>query len=382
MSTPHVPPEPPAKSPSLRRRWWRVVALSAVVQGILLLIAWYAVQTRQHSERGTPATVSIQSDSPAHVSSSSISTAPTAPEQTVPAPTNVQKAAPHQADKHLTDNSGAQPVKQNTAKANPAAPPAPNAPPNATTSASSEPHNSSTQNSKASAQTNGSPSNLLNVPIPLQTLNYRVQLHNGANTTDLPPARLTSTHLGAQRYAVTLSNGTASAGTGTFAWYNTFLMTEHGPNPLEIGGGLYLKTDSAPIRLALGLNLHDDGQTWHWGKKANVGSRTHPYFLDRASLILYVQGALQRTAIKGATQWVVPLAGDHAVRNIVVTLSSHSAPEELTTPCQPCVQAQVRDNLGEMDYWSVWYDGAHHWRPVMMSLRLAHHTTTLTLTLQ
>lgn len=83
-----------------------------------------------------------------------------------------------------------------------------------------------------------------------------MQLSDGSNTIELLPARLLSTHfLGAQRYSVRLSNGTAQAGTGNFGWMNTFLMTEHGPNPLEIGGGLYLKTGESPVRLALGLGL-------------------------------------------------------------------------------------------------------------------------------
>ena len=209
-----------------------------------------------------------------------------------------------------------------------------------------------------------------------------MQLSDGSNTIELAPARLLSTHLGAQRYSVRLSNGTAQAGTGNFGWMNTFLMTEHGPNPLEIGGGLYLKTGESPVRLALGLGLHDGGQTWHWGKKANSSTRTHDYFLDRVSLIVYVQGALNRSPIRGATQWILPLASERAVRDVAVSASPVSAPDA-AIHCQPCVQAQVRAHLGEMNYWSVWYDGAHNWRPVMMRMRLAHpRGQTLTLTLQ
>ena len=55
-------------------------------------------------------------------------------------------------------------------------------------------------------------------------------------------------------------------------------MTEHGPNPLEIGGGLYLKTGESPVRLALGLGLHDGGQTWHWGKRPTTVRARTPTF--------------------------------------------------------------------------------------------------------
>ena len=381
------------------RRWWRVLLLSATIQGIFLLIAWYAVQTRQHSERNTAnepiatvtavqsasvaneVTPTISPDNPAGQATSSEQEA--APKQIAP-----NSTAPRSTTQHTlpSDNSGAQVVRPRDRTSTP--PPASSA-----ASAPSEPLNSkiasSATNSTSAVASNSATNNpaqinnpLLSVPIAAQNLSYRVQLSDGSNTIELPPARLLSTHLGAQRYSVRLSNGTAQAGTGNFGWMNTFLMTEHGPNPLEIGGGLYLKTGESPVRLALGLGLHDGGQTWHWGKKANSSTRTHAYFLDRVSLIVYVQGALNRSPIRGATQWILPLASERAVRDVAVSASPVSAPDA-TIHCQPCVQAQVRAHLGEMNYWSVWYDGAHNWRPVMMRMRLAHpRGQTLTLTLQ
>ena len=381
------------------RRWWRVLLLSATIQGIFLLIAWYAVQTRQHSERNTAnepiatvtavqsasvaneVTPTISPDNPAGQATSSEQEA--APKQIAP-----NSTAPRSTTQHTlpSDNSGAQVVRPRDRTSTP--PPASSA-----ASAPSEPLNSkiasSATNSTSAVASNSATNNpaqinnpLLSVPIAAQNLSYRVQLSDGSNTIELPPARLLSTHLGAQRYSVRLSNGTAQAGTGNFGWMNTFLMTEHGPNPLEIGGGLYLKSGESPVRLALGLGLHDGGQTWHWGKKANSSTRTHAYFLDRVSLIVYVQGALNRSPIRGATQWILPLASERAVRDVAVSASPVSAPDA-TIHCQPCVQAQVRAHLGEMNYWSVWYDGAHNWRPVMMRMRLAHpRGQTLTLTLQ
>lgn len=381
------------------RRWWRVLLLSATIQGIFLLIAWYAVQTRQHSERNTAnepiatvtavqsasvaneVTPTISPDNPAGQATSSEQEA--APKQIAP-----NSTAPRSTTQHTlpSDNSGAQVVRPRDRTSTP--PPASSA-----ASAPSEPLNSkiasSATNSTSAVASNSATNNpaqinnpLLSVPIAAQNLSYRVQLSDGSNTIELAPARLLSTHLGAQRYSVRLSNGTAQAGTGNFGWMNTFLMTEHGPNPLEIGGGLYLKTGESPVRLALGLGLHDGGQTWHWGKKANSSTRTHAYFLDRVSLIVYVQGALNRSPIRGATQWILPLASERAVRDVAVSASPVSAPDA-AIHCQPCVQAQVRAHLGEMNYWSVWYDGAHNWRPVMMRMRLAHpRGQTLTLTLQ
>jgi hypothetical protein len=388
-----------------RQRWWRVLLLSATIQGIFLLIAWYAVQTRQHSERNTAneplatvtavqsasvaneVTPTISPDNPAGQATSSEQEA--APKQIAPNSTAPRSTAQHTLP---SDNSGAQVVRPREKTTTP--PPA-----SSTASAPSEPLNpkiskSTSSSSNSTEQTSAVASNsavsnpaqinnpLLSVPIAAQNLSYRVQLSDGSNTIELAPARLLSTHLGAQRYSVRLSNGTAQAGTGNFGWMNTFLMTEHGPNPLEIGGGLYLKTGESPVRLALGLGLHDGGQTWHWGKKANSSTRTHAYFLDRVSLIVYVQGALNRSPIRGATQWILPLASERAVRDVAVSASPVSAPDA-AIHCQPCVQAQVRAHLGEMNYWSVWYDGAHNWRPVMMRMRLAHpRGQTLTLTLQ
>ena len=390
------PSDPDATQPAFRQRWWRALLLSAVVQGILLLIAWYAVQTRQHSERSISnehiATVTTVQSTPTETQTTP-TIAPNNPSNTSsknePATSN---STPRSTTQHTlpTNDLGAQTVRPRDKIPTPNQVPATTPTEQLTTQTT----NSTSTNSKpsvtstpSSSSSNPAPANnLLNVPIATKSLSYRVQLSDGSNTTELPPARLISTHLGAQRYSTSLSNGTTQAGTGNFGWFDTFQMTEHGPNPLEIGGGLYLKTGESPVRLALGLNLHDDGQTWHWGKKANSGARTHTHFLDRVSLITYVQGALNRNPIRGAVQWMVPLASNHAVRDVAVSVSPVSAPvisPDVAIHCQPCVQAQVRAHLGEMNYWSVWYDGAHNWRPVMMRMRLAHpQGQTLILTLQ
>ena len=386
------PPTPKANvhSTSSSKRWWRMVLLSAAIQIVLVAAAWYAVQTRRNSD--------------SHLSTTTVTTITTAPTEIIArqAPTTSVNQAiesatikPNHSEPN-TQTSSTNPSENTTNKttrptehtgAHTALPKAPQnkvqAPPKAdtkpTTNASSNAANLASPEAKsvttlsdnthvATPPTN-SLSNLLNVPIAQQSISYHAQLIDGANTVELPPARLSSTHLGAQRYSISLSNGTSQAGAGTFGWYDTFLMTEHGPNPLEIGGGLYIKSSERPLRAALGLNLHDDGQTWHWGKKANVGTRTHANFLDRTSLIVYIQGALRRNPVKSATQWILPLAGDHAVREVAVQLSSSTTPNEIKY-CQPCVQAQVRAHLGEMSYWSVWYDGSHNWKPVMMRMGL------------
>ncbi len=394
---------PDSTRSAFRQRWWRVLLLSAAVQGLLVLIAWYAVQTRhydQPNQTSEPMTVvaAVQSSPVANegtptISPDNPSAKATSSEPAAPEPIASNSTASHNTTQRTlpSDNSGAQVVRPRDKTTMP--PPAASA-----ASAPSEPltlnttKNTSSTNSteQISAVASNSAANnpaqannpLLNVPIAAQSLSYRVQLNDYSNTIELPPARLLSAHLGAQRYSIRLSNGTTQTGAGNFGWFNTFLMTEHGPNPLEIGGGLYLKTGESPVRLALGLGLHEDGQTWHWGKKANSSTRTHAYFLDRVSLIVYVQGALNRSPIRGVTQWILPLASERTIRDVAVNVSPVGAPDA-SIPCQPCVQAQVRAHLGEINYWSVWYDGAHNWRPVMMRMRLAHpRGQTLTLTLQ
>lgn len=376
MPNPHAPR--PTDQATRRRRWWRVVALSALAQGLLLLIAWYAVQTRQHSVP-SPTVVSV-TQAPNEPSTPTISpTASSPPASTSSTATVTPQATtkplkPAQARRHPSEDLGAQAPPALAPKHSSTAQPQHHSASPATADGASQSTPSSVEDT---LQPTGAPlapahtayQQLHSVPIATQTLSYRVQLQNGAQRADLPPARLTSTYLGAQRYTVALSNGTAQAGAGNFGWYATFLMTAQGPTPLDVGGGLYLKTDSAPIRSALGLNLHDDGQSWHWGKKANSGTRTHTQFLDRVSLIAYLQGALQRTAIRGTHEWILPLASERAIRDVAVTLSNSPAPDAGVN-CQPCVHAQVRANLGEMNYWSVWYDGSRNWQPVMMKMGL------------
>ena len=236
-------------------------------------------------------------------------------------------------------------------------------------------------NSASSTPNTSNNSNLTSVPIALHTIHYRVELSDGTEITQLSPAQLNVRSLGDNRYSASLSNGTTQ-GSGNFGWHYSFLNTDHGPQPLEISGGLYIKRPDKPLRLALGLNLHDDGQTWHWGKKSNISIRTHSHFLDRVGLVTYIQGMLQRKPIKGNTRWVLPVAGGHAVRDIAIQLSvGTKTPANIN--CHPCVQAQTAGDLGEMQHWSVWYDGGRNWRPVAMQMRLNRAAAwTLTLTEQ
>lgn len=361
-----------------RRRWWRVLLLSAVIQIMLVATAWYAVQTRRHSDVDKSQSIKVEPSRPINTAQPASAAAAepnntdkTASAHVAPQHNPITEHATRDT-RHPTDDTGAHAARPQGSRSTaiPATPPASQKEPTPLTPSQPNTPDVATHTPPA-VNADASNSHLLQVPIALQTISYRAQLIDGANSIELPPARLSSTHLGSQRYTVTLSNGTQQAGAGNFAWYNTFLMTEHGPNPLDIGGGLYVKNTAQPLRAALGLNLHEDGQTWHWGKKANSGSRTHAYFLDRASLIIYIQGALQRTPIKSTQQWLLPIAGDHAVREVAVQLS-HAAAPNVIDHCQPCVQAQVRANLGEMSYWSVWYDGARNWRPVMMKMGLGN----------
>lgn len=369
-----------------------MLLLSAVIQIVGVASAWYAVHTRRHGEASPSSSTTIASTTLATTitTSPSATTAepmpPAVPHesaQTTTAPTHTPSAnatkitpkPPSRQNPLPTDDAGAQTVKPLVAHKPPQNHPPASVDNTANTTPSTAATSAPMMNSNAASIANASPpetaTHLLNVPIAQQSLSYRVQLSDGANSVELPPARLSSTHLGAQRYSVSLSNGTSQAGAGTFGWYDTFLMTEHGPNPLEIGGGLYIKSSDHPLRAALGLNLHDDGQTWHWGKKANIGTRTHAYFLDRVSLIVYIQGALRRSPLKGTTQWVLPLASDQAIRALAVQLNPTAAPNGIEH-CLPCVQTQVRAHLGEMSYWSVWYDGSHNWKPVMMRMGLGN----------
>lgn len=103
----------------------RKLPLSATIQGIFLLIAWYAVQTRQHSERNTAnepiailgtavqsasvaneVTPTISPDNPAGQATSSEQEA--APKQIAPNSTAPRSTAQHTLP---SDNSGAQVVR-------------------------------------------------------------------------------------------------------------------------------------------------------------------------------------------------------------------------------------------------------------------------------
>ena len=365
---------------SRRRRWWRMILLSAVIQCGLIAAAWLTVekfaQIRAHSD--APIEAGLSSDTteaadedfkpPTEVLEKSD------PLKSIVSPSQPSLQTQSKQPNKLKKPTGTEPLASDS-QTNPQANQQLGS---QTTLANNTPlttkADANTAQANSNTATSSAENSLTSVPITLQTIHYQVQLQSGAAkpSTKLPPARLQIQSLGAQRYHISISNGTATQGEGNFAWFNTFLNTEYGPQPLEIGGGLYLKSDAQPaLKLALGLGLNEDGQSWYWGKKANISPRTHRYFLDRVSLIGYIQGMLQQKGVTGNARWILPLSSEHAVRDTPVSLTN-TAPPNGNIHCNPCVNAQVRANLGEMSRWSVWYDGSRNWRPVAMQMSLRH----------
>ncbi len=378
-----------------RQLWWKILAVSTLIQLGLVWFIWHKIEEQRFTQP-------IQIDPQTTVSAESI--------ETVDTPTSAEalNANGNLMDKSVSDKAlssqnapvqkptdakgtqtlGSQLNQKTDENTQERLAPSANQSNTPATSKPDQKADKTTENnalpsvdSSVSTPDTSNNSNLTNVPIALYTTHYRVELSDGTETTLLSPAQLNVRSLGDNRYSASLSNGTTQ-GSGNFSWHYSFLNTNHGPQPLEIGGGLYIKRPDKPLRLALGLNLHDDGQTWHWGKKSNISARTHSHFLDRVGLVTYVQGMLQRKPIKGNVRWVLPVAGGHAVRDIAIQLSvGTKTPANIN--CQPCVQAQTAGDLGEMQHWSVWYDGGRNWRPVAMQMRLNRATAwTLTLTEQ
>ena len=376
-------------------RWWRIIAFSAIIQIIAITFIWHKIEEQRFTQP-------IQLDPQTTVSAELIEAVdtPTSAEAlnangslmdksvSDKAPSSQNAPVQKPTDAKGTQTLGSQLNQKADENTKETLAPSANQSNTPATSKPDQKAGKTTENNAlpsvdraASTPNTSNNSNLTSVPIALHTIHYRVELSDGTETTLLSPAQLNVRSLGDNRYSASLSNGTTQ-GSGNFGWHYSFLNTDRGPQPLEVGGGLYIKRPDKPLRLALGLNLHDDGQTWHWGKKSNISARTHSHFLDRVGLVTYVQGMLQRKPIKGNVRWVLPVAGGHAVRDIAIQLSvGTKTPANIN--CQPCVQAQTAGDLGEMQHWSVWYDGGRNWRPVAMQMRLNRATAwTLTLTEQ
>ena len=178
---------------------------------------------------------------------------------------------------------------------------------------------------------------------------------------DLQAAQLSVTALGEQRYEVVLSNKQLGTRNGNIGFHSVFIASEHGTQPTGIGGGAYLKTPEHPKGFALGaLKLNPS-----INHSAQLRAYTH--FLDRASLIIYIQGALMDQRIQPPQQLQLPIYGVGGVQMQTVRIATDNPS---ASPCRRCVRAFASGDFGEVKQWSVWYDGARNWQPVFMQMRL------------
>ena len=382
-----------------RQLWWKILAVSTLIQLGLVWFIWHKIEEQRFTQPiqidpqttvsaelietvDTPASAEAMNSNGSLMDKPVLHKAPSSQNAPVRKPTDPKGTQPLGSQlNQKADENAKETLAPSANQSNTPATTKPTSKPDQKAGKTTENTASPSVVSVASTPNTSNNSNLTSVPIALHTIHYRVELNDGTEITQLSPAQLNVRSLGDNRYSVSLANGTTQ-GSGNFGWHYSFLNTDRGPQPLEVGGGLYIKRPDKLLRLALGLNLHDDGQTWHWGKKSNISIRTHIHFLDRVGLVTYIQGMLQRKPIKGNTRWVLPVAGGHAVRDIAIQLSVGTKPPA-NTNCQPCVQGQAAGDLGEMQHWSVWYDGGRNWRPVAMQMRLNRATAwTLTLTEQ
>lgn len=316
-----------------RHRLWRVVLISALIQLSLVLIAWYSWRT--HRLSSTP-TVSLETTLPETLESNL-----TAAQTPVPLAKNTIKD---------TERKGAQPLTM---------------PKPATPSKSASPQVekdavSDTRALKSSSST-ASGADLWSLPIPLQKLSYSAHISNGGLQQDLQTAQLLVTALGEQRYEVVLSNKQLGTRNGNIGFHSVFIASEDGTQPTDIGGGAYLKTPERPKGFALGaLKLNPS-----INHSAQLRAYTH--FLDRASLIIYIQGALMDQRIQPPQQLQLPIYGVGGVQMQTVRIDTDNPS---ASPCRRCVRAFASGDFGEVKQWSVWYDGARNWQPVFMQMRL------------
>ena len=317
-----------------RHRLWRVVLISALIQLSLVLIAWYSWRT--HRLSNTP-TVSLETTLPATLESNI-----TAAQTQVPLAKNTNQDTARKGAQPLTAPTPATPSKSTSIKAE------------------KDLTSTSTQTIKSSSST-ASGADLWPLPIPLQKLSYSAHISNGALQQDLQAAQLSVTALGEQRYEVVLSNKQLGTRNGNIGFHSVFIASEHGTQPTGIGGGAYLKTPEHPKGFALGaLKLNPS-----INHSAQLRAYTH--FLDRASLIIYIQGALMDQRIQPPQQLQLPIYGVGGVQMQTVRIDTDNPS---ASPCRRCVRAFASGDFGEVKQWSVWYDGARNWQPVFMQMRL------------
>ncbi|MBS1173887.1 MAG: hypothetical protein H6R05_18 [Burkholderiaceae bacterium] len=323
---------------SRNHRLWRVVLISALIQLSLVLIAWHSWRAHHLS---SSTNVTLQSTSTAMLDTAS----PRSPQTQIP------RVSANTAQD--TARKGAQPLTA----------PTPIPPPKSTLlKTENDSTATSTQPLKSTAHSpTSSDSNLWSLSIPLQNLFYNAQMSNGELHQDLQTAQLSVNPLGEQRYEVILSNKQVDTRNGNIGFHSVFVANEHGPQPTHIFGGAYLKTPDHPKGFALGA-LKFNPPIHH---SAQFSAYTH--FLDRASLIIYLQGALMDKRIQPQQQLQLPIYGVGGVQmqTVRITTDNPSA-----SPCQRCVRAFASGDFGEVKQWSVWYDGARNWQPVFMQMRL------------
>ena len=328
-----------------RARWVRVLALSALIQGVLVLIAWHTWQSHHQS----PATSAIAIEP---MSSSEI--------DATLAPNPVTSSEPEHTTAKTTETAqkGAQPLTSPTPK----------------TATAKSPNTRAAQNTQTARSPERADSDLWSLPIPLQNLSYKAHISNGEIEQNLQPARLSVKALGDQRYEVHLSNKDFATNNGNIGFHSAFVSSAVGPQITSIGGGAYLKTVANPKGFNLGgLSLNPSSSN-------SENPNAYSHFLERSSLIIYLQGALMDKRIHPPQKLQLPIYGHGGVQIQTVSIA---ADNPRSGSCRSCVRASVAGDLGEARQWSIWYDGALNWKPVLMQMHLGNSGEwVLTLSIQ
>lgn len=340
-----------------RQRLWRLILISGVVQLFLVLVVWHSWRVHHASNTAavTLTSTSTTTTQPLHQSAPSTQ-APT-PAAQLPTET-AQKGAqplttPASTPIHTID-SVKPTTEQNTDSIN----------------------RSNTLSTVDSMAHTNAP--LWSVPIPLQRLSYKARIQNDAWAQDVQTAQLSVNSLGEQRYEVILSNKQAHTRNGNIGFHSVFIASAVGPQPMYISGGAYLKTPDMPKGFALGALKFEP--TTH----PSEHSEANQLFLDRASLIIYIQGALIAKRIQPPQKLQLPIYGVGGVHQQMVSISTDHPSDSLSGySCRSCVRASTAGDLGEVKQWSVWYDGTRNWQPVLMQMRLGKTSEwVLTLSLE
>ena len=213
----------------------------------------------------------------------------------------------------------------------------------------------------------------------MQTLSYKSHISNGEIEQDLQPARLSVKALGDQRYEVHLSNKDFATNNGNIGFHSVFMTSAQGPQITSVFGGANLKDEAGQKIFGRGLNgkfdLNERNLT-----ALSQPAPTYSHFLDRSSLIIYLQGALMNQRIHSPQKLQLPIYGHGGVRMQTVSIA---ADNPRSGSCRSCVRASVAGDLGEARQWSIWYDGARNWQPVFMQMHLGKSGEwVLTLTIQ